>query len=62
MNILHVLRRKVEGRGECQKITPTCCCGWDGKPHEAWEDLQLYMVKQQEDEHLRLVRNAAVTP
>jgi hypothetical protein len=56
--VLHVLMRRRDGRGEMEKITPTCSCGWNGKPHEAWEDLQMTMVQEQEAEHLRQVERA----
>ncbi len=49
----HELIRKREGKGEGGSITPTCSCGWVGKPHYGYEDYQHSLVREQEMKHTR---------
>jgi len=49
----HILKRKYEGENEMGNITPTCSCGWIGRPEFAYNDYQYSNVNEQESEHLR---------
>lgn len=49
----HQLKREYAGEGIQGSITPTCSCGWKGRPEYAYEDYQHANVAEQEREHLR---------
>ena len=53
----HKIGTIKEGSGITEKITPICSCGWKGIGYEAHNDYQYTLVKDQQLEHLKKVKN-----
>lgn len=49
----HRLKRLYDGKHEGGSITPTCSCGWKGRPEYAYDDYQHTQVQEQEIQHLK---------
>jgi len=48
----HKFKRVGTGTGIESTITPTCSCGWTGRPEGAWNDWQHTNVAEQEQAHI----------
>lgn len=48
----HELRRESVGGGITESTTPTCSCGWRGRPEYAHNDHMYTNLKEQGQSHL----------